>query len=305
MTKIIDMWAPVLPTKPYLDYMENSFPLQMLGYLRIFHHQQIDENSVQRFIAGLRKGGEMALDQIVKIKDMAGIERTSITGFDEFTSAGRTFVPNQLVADVCKDYPDRFIPFAGIDIFTGMRGVRELERLVTIEKFQGLSLRPFMIGLPADDRRYYPFYAKCVELDIPVSVHASANWTEVRTSELGHPRHFDTVACDFPELKLILSHAGYPWILEAALLARKHANLYLELAAHRPKYLSQSGTGWEPLFRFGNSIIQDKILFGTGWFLLGRSPVEIVQEFKELPIKPEAMEKWCYHNADRLLKRSA
>jgi hypothetical protein len=182
-----------------------------------------------------------------------------------------------------------------------MRGVRELERLVKRAGFKGLSLRPFMIGLPADDRRYYPFYAKCVELDIPLSIHASANWSAQRANDLGHPSHFDVVACDFPELKIILSHGGYPWVLEAVMLAWKHENLYLELAAHRPKYLAQTGTGWEALLRFGNSVIQDKVLFGTGGFLLGRSPIEIVKEFKALPLHPETMEKWLYGNAKALL----
>src|SRR5438046_10458686 len=96
-----------------------------------------------------------------------------------------------------------------------------------------------MIGLPADDRRYYPFYAKCVELGIPLSIHTSANWTSVAVNDLGHPRHLDPVARDFPELRIIMSHGGYPWVLEACLLAWKYENVYLELAAHRPKYLAE------------------------------------------------------------------
>lgn len=167
--------------------------------------------------------------------------------------------------------------------------------------FRGLSLRPFMTGLPADDRRYYPFYAKCVELDVPISMHASANWTTCRPSELGHPRHFDQVACDFPDLKLILSHAGYPWVLEACLLAWKHPNVYLELAAHRPKYFTAPGAGWEPLLRYGTTTIQDKILYGTGSFLIGRPPAELIGELRELQIPARIMEKWLYGNAARLM----
>ena len=133
-----------------------------------------------------------------------------------------------------------------------MDAVRELEQLVRDRGFRGLSVRPFMIGLPADDRRYYPLYAKCVELDVPVSIHSSANWTTVAVSDLGHPRHIDVVAADFPELKIVMSHAGYPWVLESVLLAWKYPNVYLELAAHRPKYLATPGTGWEPLLRYGH-----------------------------------------------------
>jgi predicted TIM-barrel fold metal-dependent hydrolase len=158
-----------------------------------------------------------------------------------------------------------------------------------------------MIGLPADDRHYYPFYEKCVELDIPLSIHASANWTTVRASDLGHPRQFDAVACDFPQLKLILIHAGYPWVLEACLLAWKHANLYLELAAHRPQYFIVAGAGWEPLLQYGQTTIQDKILYGTGAFLLGRGPAELLQESEALPLRPLVREKLLWRNAAKVL----
>jgi len=243
----------------------------------------------------------MSDEGVIAALDQAGIARTLITGFDEWSSVHETFIPNELVAGIAERHPGRFIPFAGIDLLTGMDGVRELEHLVRDRGFRGLSLRPFMIGLPADDRRYYPLYAKCVELEIPVSIHSSANWTTVSVNDLGHPRHIDPVAADFPELQIIMSHAGYPWVLEAVLLAWKYPNVYLELAAHRPKYLATPGTGWEPLLRFGQTTIRDKVLFGTGWFLLGRPPGQIVDEFRALPVADDVLELWLHGNAERLL----
>ena len=162
---------------------------------------------------------EMPEQQVLAALDAAQITSSLVTGFDEQTSTGEIFIPNALVAALAERHPQRFIPFAGIDILQGMKAVRELEHWVCDRGFRGLSLRPFMIKLPADDRRYYPFYAKCVELGIPLSIHTSANWTTVSVSDLGHPRHIDVVAADFPELKIIMSHAGYPWVLEAVLLA--------------------------------------------------------------------------------------
>jgi hypothetical protein len=158
-----------------------------------------------------------------------------------------------------------------------------------------------MIGLPADDRHYYPFYAKCVELGIPLSIHTSANWTSVAVNDLGHPRHLDPVARDFPELRIIVSHGGYPWVLEAVLLAWKYEHVYLELAAHRPKYLGEPGTGWEPLLRFGQTTIADKVVYGSGAFLLQRPVADLVAEFRALPITPAVMERWVSGNATRLL----
>jgi predicted TIM-barrel fold metal-dependent hydrolase len=296
-TPVIDMWAPVLPTPEIMTYMGENFPDAMLGYLRVFWKQAPTQDAVR---VGAPAMGR-PLEQIVAAIDAAGITRTLITGFDERSTAGRTFVPNELVAPIAARHPDRFIPFAGVDIMKGGDALRELEHWVRERGFRGLSLRPFMIGLPADDRHYYPFYAKCVELGIPLSIHTSANWTSVAINDLGHPRHLDPVARDFPELRIIVSHGGYPWVLEAVLLAWKYEHVYLELGAHRPKYIGEPGTGWEPLLRFGQSTIADKVLWGSGWFLLQRAPADLVAEFRALPVKPAVMERWLGGNADRLL----
>lgn len=176
------------------------------------------------------------------------------------------------------------LPFAGADILAGDSAVDEFERWVVEHGFRGLSLRPFMIGRPASDPAYFPCYAKCVELGVPVSIHTSADWTRTRLSDLGHPRHIDDVACRFPELTILMSHGGYPWVLQACLIAWKHPNVYLELAAHRPKYFASPGAGWEPLMRFGQTTIRNKIVYGTGGFLINRPYLQLCDEMRALPV---------------------
>lgn len=298
-TPVIDMWAPIVPSREIVAHIRDHFPPAMSGYLRVFFKQEPDAAVFQKMADAMVQDDDAILARL----DEAGIDRALITGFDETSTAASCFVTNESVAAIAERHPTRFVPFAGVDILRGADGVHELEHWIRDRGFRGLSLRPFMIGLPATDQHYYPFYEKCVELGIPLSIHASANWTTGRPSDLGHPRHFDRVACDFPELVLILSHAGYPWVLEACLAAWKHPNLYLELAAHRPRYFTAPGTGWEPLLRFGQTTIQDKVLYGTGSFLLGRPPAELVTEFRELPIEEAVMEKWLYRNAARVLGR--
>jgi uncharacterized protein len=295
---VIDMWAPILPVGKILEHAVANFPKEMLGYLRIFYKT---EPSLETFRA---RAGSIAVgeDDMMAALDAAGIERTLITGFDERTSVGMTWVANEPIADFAARHPDRFIPFAGIDVLSGMAGVRAVDHWIRERGFKGVSLRPFMIGLPADDRHYYPIYAKCADLGVPVSIHSSANWSTERRNNLGHPEHLEQVAMDFPELTIIMSHGGYPWVLEAVLAVWKHPNLYMELAAHRPKYFGEPGTGWEPLLRFGQTTIADKVLFGTGSFLLGRPPVDLVREFRGLPVRPAVMEQWLYGNAARVLK---
>jgi predicted TIM-barrel fold metal-dependent hydrolase len=295
---IIDMWAPIVPSREIMEHVAEHFPPPQLGYLRVFQKR---EPSLEAWAKAAR---QMACDDgvIIAALDAADVRMALITGFDEASTGGTTFIKNEHIAAVSERNPGRFIPFVGVDIIRSSAAVRDVEYWITKRGFKGLSLRPFMINFPADDRRYYPFYEKCVELGVPVSIHASANWTTSRPSDLGNPRHFDQVACDFPELKLILSHAGYPWVLEACLLAWKHPNVYLELGAHRPKYFTTPGAGWDALFTYGQSTIQDKVLFGTGAFLIGLPPALLVGEFRALPVKPEILEKWMWRNAAALLR---
>jgi uncharacterized protein len=296
----IDMWAPIVPTHDILRHAVEHFPTATLGYLRVFYKAAPTKDAFRARAQHIA----MSEDDLIAALDAAGIRRMLITGFDERSTCGETWVPNEPIAALAERHPDRFIPYVGADVGSGMEGVRAFERWVRDRGFRGLSLRPFMIDLPADDRRYYPFYAKCVELGVPLSIHTSANWTSERVSDLGHPRHIDVVAADFPELTIIMSHGGYPWVLEAVLLAWKYPNVYLELGAHRPRYFAEPGTGWEPLMRFGQTTIADKILFGSGFFLIGRAPGELLDEFRALPLRPGVMEKWLHGNAEALLATS-
>ena len=91
---------------------------------------------------------------------------------------------NDEAGELLHDYPDRFIGLARISGLHGMRGVRELERRVRDQKFQALGVSALVDGIPASDRRYYPLYAKAVELDIPVRIYSSMNYATDRPYDL-------------------------------------------------------------------------------------------------------------------------
>jgi len=294
---VIDMWAPIVPSHETIEHLASNVPDELLQYLAVFTKASVTPEQYAAYAMGLARDDAELLADL----DGAGIRWSLITGFDELSTCGKTMVANETVAALAERHPDRFIPFAGADIMAGNRALAQLEHWVSDRGFRGLSLRPFVIGCPANDRAYYPFYAKCVELGIPLSIHTSHNWTRTRPSDLGHPRYIDEVACHFPELVLIMSHAGYPWVLEACLIAWKHANVYLELGAHRPRYFGVPGTGWEPLMRYGQTTLADKVVYGTGAFLINRPYSELVEELRSLPLAPEIAGKWMWSNAAGLL----
>ena len=98
---------------------------------------------------------------------------------------------------------------------------------------------------------YYPFYAKCAELGVPIQIQVghSAQWF-LRT--VAQPITLDRVAIDFPELKIIGIHIGHPWTEEMISMAWKHPNVFIGTDAHLPKYWDKT------LINFINSRGQDK-----------------------------------------------
>jgi predicted TIM-barrel fold metal-dependent hydrolase len=100
-------------------------------------------------------------------------------------------MPNDLLARIVQAHPTRFFGLATLSPIDGMRGVRELERLVREEKVQGMHVGALYNNLPASDRRYYPLYAKCAELDIPVRAYTAMIYANDRPYDLGHPRHLE------------------------------------------------------------------------------------------------------------------
>lgn len=228
------------------------------------------------------------LSDLVGEMDAAGVEFGLLTG-----------VPNDEIGQVHRDFPNRFQIFAWIDPRDGMRGVRELERLVREEGATGLRVSSLYNNLAASDRRYYPLYAKCCELEIPIRVYTAMTYANDRPYELGHPRHLDMIAVDFPELRIIAGLAGWPWVGDMVALLRRHPKLYCDTAAHRPRHFGTPGSGWEQFLQFGNTLLQDKVMTGFSRYLFNCPYEELIAEYRALPLKEHVLEKWLYGNAAR------
>ena len=248
-----------------------------------------------RIFRARREGADhrpaMELDDYVAMLGKLGIVRSVPFG-----------VSNEETSALLRRYPGRFIGLARISInaFKGMTGVRELERLVRDEGFQALGVSALVDCIPASDRRYYPLYTKAAELGIPVRIYSSMNYANDRPYDLGHPRHLDQVAMDFPELTIIGGLGGWPWVNEMVALVRRHPKLHVDTSAHRARYFGQPGSGWEMLIQFGNTLVQDKVMVGLSAGLVGQPYETLIQEYLSLPLKDTVKEKWLYGNAARV-----
>jgi predicted TIM-barrel fold metal-dependent hydrolase len=243
--------------------------------------------------------GGVTIENYLARMDRAGIERSLLIAVraGDMNVRGSFEIPYQRVADVCRQHPERFSGLAGIDPFRGMQGLRDLEWAVKTLGFVGAHLYPHWCELPPDDAKYYPYYAKCCELDVPIMMQVGHNLVYSRQRRLpsvGRPICLDRVAIDFPELRLIGIHIGIPWTDEMISMCWKHENVYTAGDAYAPKY-------WPPQFvHYANTYGREKVMFGTDWPVI--DPERAVEEVRGLGFREDAHRLLMRDNALRVFK---
>jgi predicted TIM-barrel fold metal-dependent hydrolase len=243
--------------------------------------------------------GGVSMDDYLQRMDRAGIERSLLIAVraGDLNKRGGFEMPYEYVHELCQANPDRFSGLAGIDPFRGMQGLRDLEHAVREYGFVGAHLYPHWCELAPDHAKYYPYYAKCCELDIPIMMQVGHNLVYSRQRRLpsvGRPICLDQVAIDFPELTLIGIHIGVPWTDEMISMCWKHENVYTAGDAYAPKYWPES------YVHYANSFGREKVLFGTDWPVI--DPERAVKEVEELGFRDEARQLLMRDNALRIFK---
>jgi predicted TIM-barrel fold metal-dependent hydrolase len=154
---------------------------------------------------------------------------------------------------------------------------------------------PHWFELSPDHRKYYPFYAKCEELGVPIQMQVGhcLRYSEERPlPSVGRPSALDTIACDFPGLKLIGIHTGWPWVEEMISVAYKHPNVYVATDAYTPRHWPAS------LVHFIATWGRDKVLFGTDFPVLTFQGA--LREIDELRLPPASAQRFLRDNAVEL-----
>src|SRR4029077_1755967 len=117
--------------------------------------------------------------------------------------------------------------------------------------------------LPIDDRHWYPVYATCVELDLPIFVPVGIPGPRVPMAPQ-RVELIDQVCYDFPELKFVMRHGAEPWEELAVKLMWKCPVLYYMTRAFAPKYSP------EAIVDYATTRGGDKIMY-AGYYPMGLS----------------------------------
>jgi len=203
-------------------------------------------------------------------------------------------IPNDFVASLVNQHPGRFIGIASANLFQPMEAIRELRRYIKDYAFKGLRIVQWLWNLPPTDRRYYPLFAECVQLDVPVCLQVG-HTGPLQPSEPGRPiPYIDEVALEFPELRMVCGHIGYPWTTEMIAVATKHPNVFIDTSAYTCR-------------RFPNELVEylkkhgkEKVMFGTNYPMI--TPEKCLEDLDSLELDEEVKGLFLFKNAERVFK---
>jgi predicted TIM-barrel fold metal-dependent hydrolase len=209
---------------------------------------------------------------------------------------GRADIERNESARALKEHPDRFFASYEVDPNRGMQGVRDLVR--AYEEFGIKAATAFPAGMlpqvPINDKKLYPIYAKCIELDIPICITTGVPGPRLpmlcQKTEL-----LDEVCWFFPELRIVMRHGAEPWDALAVKLMLKWPNLYYSTSAFSPKYYPKT------IINFANTRGTDKVMY-AGYFPMGLSLERIFKDMQDVPFRDHVWPKFLHENATRVFK---
>lgn len=229
---------------------------------------------------------ETPLAELFKNFDHYGISKAVIIGRAVFEEGGAT---PEHISHLVKEYPERFVAgFCGMDPRRGMAGVRQTEKAIKELGLRGVAFDTFEIQAYANDRVYYPFYTKISELGGAVVFTTGATPRQSNYMIFSNPVPIDQVASDFPELHILIRHAGWPWVREAIAVAMRHKNVYLELS------LFYDFPGAEDFVKAANFIVPNQVVYASAYPV---DPLSTLNKFKGMPFNEDVLRKVLYSNA--------
>lgn len=268
----------------------------------LFPDLPLKMNNITQYDAVLdikNKYREISTESLLALMDRNNVTHAIIHAEYEYGDIADEL--NKIVVELVEKYPNRFSGVGTVsqDEFSIKRALKQVDECVEMGML-GLSLQPAFFGMEINDSRLYPVYAKAMERNLFVAVHTGVNYAVDRPIKGERPVLLDEVACDFPDLTIIASHGGWPWVPEMVAVARKHPRVFVEFGGLAPKYIGAPGSGWETMYRFMNSVLSSQVLMATDWPTMAHD--RVVKEWQDLDLKPAVKAAVMGGNAKKLIE---
>ncbi|MEX0881175.1 MAG: amidohydrolase family protein [Thermoanaerobaculia bacterium] len=239
--------------------------------------------------------------ELLRLMDREGVERAALINYVAPEVMGFDPSANAWVARYVRGHEDRLAAVGSVNPRHTRDAGSETRRL-----FEELGVRMLKIHPPhqlfaanaylSGEDGLREVYTAAQELGRPVMIHTGTSIFPGARNRFADPMAVDDVAVDFPDLRIILAHAGRPLYMETAVfLVRRHPNVHLDLSGIPPKKLLEYLPRLEEL--------APRCLWGTdypspGVFSMRRN----VEDFLGLPISEAAKQQILWDNADALIR---
>jgi predicted TIM-barrel fold metal-dependent hydrolase len=237
-------------------------------------------------------------ENLLRYLDENGVERVCCINYVSPDVMGFKREVNDWIANFTRAHRDRLVAVGSVNPLHEMDVRSEIRRVLDLGIGMIKIHPPHQLFSPNAYRgelwQLAEVYRECEERGVPVMVHTGTSVFPRARNVFADPMPVDDVAIDFPKLSIILAHAGRPLYGETALfLARRHANVYIDVSGIPPKSL--------PKYFPRLAQLSDKVLWGTDWPSMGVVSLrKNIDEFRALALGEEVERKVFWENAARL-----
>lgn len=257
-----------------------------MGELGMPEYMKAAANDV--FQAGTDYWRNMSVPETLAMMDELGVEKALLMSDAD--------APSRHVLTFPEAAPERFRLAAKIDPRRGMPALRELTAYARSAPVASVCVTPFTVGLPPSDRVYFPLYATCIELGLPISLTTGIPGPPAPAS-VQDPLHLDEVCLAFPELTLVMAHGADPWWNVGIRLMLKYRGLHLMTSAYLPKYLPPE------LLHFMRTRGRERVIFASDHPAIPMA--RCLAEARKLELPAPALDAYLGGNAARIFFASA
>ena len=225
--------------------------------------------------------------------------RAVLLAWDAETATGRPRVPNETVADACREYPDVFTGFGSVDPHKGDAAVAEVANIAALG-LRGVKFHPSLQAFAPDDPAYRPLFAACEDHGLIALFHTGTSGIGAGQPggqgiglDYARPIRLDAVAAAHPGLTVVAAHFGWPWNMELVAMALHKTNVYMDIS------------GWSPRRIPGELVselrgrLSSQFLWGSDYPFF--TPERCLAELESLDLPGPARERLLHENAARIL----
>lgn len=216
---------------------------------------------------------------------------------------------NAYAAGEIKRSGGKLIGFCTVNPYGGSESADALRKYIKADGFRGLKLHQNIQCFYPNDPRLFPIYEELQSMRLPVLFHTGGIGIKPLQDKYSALDCIEEVACLYPELPILLGHAGRGMYDEVALILRKHENVYADVSANFAKLKGYEHFPLMELIRkvklwVGNT---DKLLFGSDYPFYGEEQtlglLNRIAGADTKIINDQDIEDISFHNAGRFCEK--